>query len=57
MPLLMAVAATCGIAAWLLVPAMGLWGGVVAIALAGGVQIAGQCIILRRLLRRAEKNA
>lgn len=57
MPLLIAVAATCGISAWLLVPVMGLWGGAVAIALAGAVQIAGQCIILRRLLRRAEKIA
>ncbi|HWR54479.1 MAG TPA: lipopolysaccharide biosynthesis protein [Bryobacteraceae bacterium] len=57
MPLLMAVAATCGISAWLLVPMMGLWGGAVAIALAGGVQIIGQFMILRRVLRRAEKSA
>ncbi len=57
MPLLLAVSATSGIASWILVPAMGLAGAAVAIALAGAVQIAGQCLILSRLLRRAERHA
>jgi O-antigen/teichoic acid export membrane protein len=52
MPLLAVVAATCAAASYVLVPRIGLFGAAGAIAIAGSVQIAGQWIILSRLLRR-----
>ncbi len=54
LPLFAASAAVCGVASWLLVPRWGLYGGVVALALAALLQILGQCWILRGALRRAE---
>jgi O-antigen/teichoic acid export membrane protein len=51
-PLLCGVAATCGLASWLLTPKFGLGGGVIALALAAGVQIAGQALLLRRAVHR-----
>jgi O-antigen/teichoic acid export membrane protein len=54
-PLLALVAATSGIASWLLVPGMGLAGAAAAIAAAGAVQIAGELLILRSALERARR--
>ncbi|MCC6264005.1 MAG: lipopolysaccharide biosynthesis protein [Bryobacterales bacterium] len=54
LPLFAASAAGCGVASWLLVPRYGLYGGVLALALAALLQIVGQCWILRGALRRAE---
>ncbi|MCL4782716.1 MAG: hypothetical protein KJZ70_06755 [Bryobacterales bacterium] len=54
MPLFAVSAGGCGVASWLLVPRMGLYGAVLAVALAALLQIAGQCWILLRALRRAE---
>lgn len=54
LPLFALSATGCGVASWLLVPRMGLYGGVLALALAALLQIAGQCWILVRALRRAE---
>jgi O-antigen/teichoic acid export membrane protein len=51
-PLLALVAATSGLASWVLIPAMGLSGAAAAIAAAAAVQIAGELFILRRALRR-----
>jgi O-antigen/teichoic acid export membrane protein len=53
-PLLSVVAAASGAMSWLLVPAMGLAGAALAIALASCVQIGGQAVILRRAVRRRE---
>lgn len=57
MPLLACVAAVCAIASWRLVPAMGLFGAALALGLAGGVQIAGAVLLLRRALRQQERPA
>jgi O-antigen/teichoic acid export membrane protein len=48
--LLAAVAASCGIASFALVPRIGLYGAPCALAIAAVVQIAGQLAILRRKL-------
>ncbi len=55
MPLLAAVAATSGLASWLLVPRIGLWGAAIAVAAAGAVQTMGQLVLLARVLGRAER--
>jgi len=52
LPLFCAVAASCGIASWLLIPRWGLQGAVVALAISAGVQIVGQVLILRRAVHR-----
>jgi O-antigen/teichoic acid export membrane protein len=52
LPLFCAVAASCGIASWLLVPRFGLQGAVVALAVSACVQIGGQILILRRAVHR-----
>lgn len=52
LPLFGAVAASCGIASWLLVPRLGLQGAVVALAISACVQIAGQVLILRQAIHR-----
>ena len=54
LPLLILVASAAAAANWLLVPSMGLTGAAVSIALAAGLQIGGQLLILHRTLRRAE---
>lgn len=54
MPLFCAVAACCGVASWLLVPKLGLYGAVLALALASSLQIAGQLLILAWAIRRME---
>jgi O-antigen/teichoic acid export membrane protein len=54
MPLFCAVAACCGVASWLLVPKLGLYGAVLALALASSLQIAGQLLILVWAIRRME---
>lgn len=54
LPLFLAVAASCGIAAWLLIPRFGLAGAPMALAVAACVQIAGEVAILTRALRRLE---
>lgn len=54
LPLFALSSAACGIAAYLLVPPLGLYGGVLALACAALLQIAGQCLILLFALRRAE---
>jgi hypothetical protein len=54
LPLFCAVAASCGLASWLLVPRLGLAGAPLALALAAGVQICGELAILARALRRTE---
>jgi len=53
-PLLTAVTATSAAASWWLVPAMGLRGAALAVAFAACVQIAGEVLILKGALRRAE---
>jgi O-antigen/teichoic acid export membrane protein len=50
-PLFCLVAATCGGASWLLTPKFGLWGAVMALALAALTQISGEALLLRRALR------
>lgn len=57
LPLFALAAAICGGASWLLVPPMGLYGAVVALAIAAIVQIAGQLAILGWALRRQESAA
>lgn len=56
-PLFALAAVCCGVASWLLVPVYGLPGGVLAIALAAVVQIAGQVLILIWAFRRQEQRA
>ena len=51
------VAASCGLASWLLVPRFGLHGAVLALALAAMAQIAGQVLILVAVVRRMEATA
>ncbi|MDZ7640152.1 MAG: lipopolysaccharide biosynthesis protein [Bryobacterales bacterium] len=51
LPLFALSAAVCGVASWLLVPGMGLYGAISALALAGLMLIAGQWWILRAALR------
>lgn len=53
-PLLCAVAASCGVAAWLLVPRFGLAGAPMALGAAAGVQICGEVAILLRAFGRLE---
>lgn len=53
MPLLAVVTVASGAASWMLVPTIGLGGAAAAIALAGGVQIAGAVVILRRAMSQA----
>lgn len=57
MPLLATVAATSAVASWLLVPAMGLDGAVLAVAIAACMQIGGEALILRRAFRRVEQTS
>jgi O-antigen/teichoic acid export membrane protein len=57
MPLLAAVATTAAVASWLLVPARGLSGAALAVAIAACLQIAGSLLILRRALARPERAA
>jgi O-antigen/teichoic acid export membrane protein len=54
LPLFCAVTATCGLASWLLVPRLGLWGAPMALAAAACVQAGGGLLILGRALRRRE---
>ena len=54
LPLFCIVVASCGIAAWLLVPRFGLAGAPIALGIAACVQIFGAAVILRRALHRAE---
>lgn len=54
LPLFAVSTATCGIASFLLVPPLGLYGAVAALALAALLQIGGQCLLLMFALRRAE---
>ena len=54
LPLFCAAAASCGLAAWLLVPRFGLAGAPMALALSACVQIAGEIAILARTIRRLE---
>jgi len=54
MPLFCAVAASCGMASWWLVPRFGLQGAVAALSIAACVQIAGEALILARAFRRME---
>ena len=54
LPLFALSAAVCGGGSWLLVPGMGLEGAVLALALAGAVQVAGQFAILGWAVRRLE---
>jgi len=54
LPLFCVVAASCGCAAWLLIPRWGLAGAPMALAVAAGVQICGEAAILARALRRME---
>ncbi|MBI4876626.1 MAG: lipopolysaccharide biosynthesis protein [Acidobacteria bacterium] len=56
-PLFCAVAASCGLAAWILVPRFGLYGAVMALAAASCVQIAGEAWILARALAAMEPAA
>ena len=53
-PLFCGVAASCGLASWLLVPRFGLRGAVLALALAALVQIGGEALILVRAVHRME---
>lgn len=53
-PLFCVVAASCGVASWLLVPKFGLRGAAVALAIAASVQIGGEALILARATRRSE---
>lgn len=57
LPLFAISAACCAAASWLLVPHLGLYGGVVALALAAMVQILGQFWLLQRKLRTLERAA
>jgi len=54
LPLFCAMAAACGLAAWVLVPRFGLMGAPMALAAAAVVQIAGEVAILSRALGRRE---
>ena len=51
-PLICTVAASCGLASWLLVPRLGLRGAAVSLAIAASVQIGGEALILARATRR-----
>jgi O-antigen/teichoic acid export membrane protein len=53
-PLFCAAAASCGLAAWLLVPRFGLAGAPMALAVSACVQIGGEIAILARANRRVE---
>lgn len=53
-PLFCAVAASCAVASWWLVPRFGLAGAALALAIASGVQILGGLWILARACRRSE---
>jgi O-antigen/teichoic acid export membrane protein len=57
MLLYIVAASVCGIASFLLVPALGLPGAVASLALAATVQIAGQLQILSRALRTLESSS
>jgi O-antigen/teichoic acid export membrane protein len=54
LPLFPVVAASCGIAAWLLIPRFGLAGAPMALAIAASVQICGEVAILARVFHRTE---
>ena len=56
-PLFCAVAASCGLASWLLVPRFGLVGAVLALAVAALVQIGGGALILSRACHAMESAA
>ena len=51
MPLFIAVTAACGIASWILVPRVGLYGAAVALAAAAFLQAGGQVFIIFRRAR------
>ena len=57
LPLFAVAAACCAAASWLLMPRIGLYGGAAALALSALVQIAGNLLILRRVMREAEPAA
>jgi O-antigen/teichoic acid export membrane protein len=57
LPLFAVAALCCAAASWLLIPRIGLYGGVAALALSATVQIAGNLLILRRTLRHAQAAA
>jgi O-antigen/teichoic acid export membrane protein len=54
LPLFCLVAASCGLASWLLIPRFGLAGAPMALAAAACVQIGGECAILARAFHRLE---
>lgn len=54
LPLFCIVAASCGIAAWLLIPRFGLAGAPIALGVAACVQICGEVAILARASRHKE---
>lgn len=56
-PLLVLVAACSAVGSWLLVPRLGLNGAVFSLALAWLAQIAGEALMLRRVLARMEQAA
>ena len=51
MPLAVAATAACGIASWILVPRLGLYGAAVALAIAACLQVGGQTFIILRRAR------
>jgi O-antigen/teichoic acid export membrane protein len=55
LPLFGLVAAACGAAAWILVPRVGLAGAPIALAIAAGIQVAGELAILRRAIGGPKK--
>lgn len=57
LPLSCVVTASCAAASWLLVPHLGLAGAPVALAIAAGVQAAGELTILARAFRRVENRS
>lgn len=57
LPLFALSAAFCAAASWMLVPPLGLYGGVAALGLASLLQIAGQFWLLRRKLAALERSA
>jgi O-antigen/teichoic acid export membrane protein len=57
MPLFCCVAASSGIASWILVPRFGLYGAALALAVAACLQIGGQAFIFFRAVHRMERAA
>lgn len=55
LPLFACVATSCGAAAWILTPHLGLMGAPIALAIAAGIQIAGELAILSRTIGARRK--